>query len=317
MMSFFAFFKTRLGIISIAVASNTLLTLSKMTIGLMTGSISILSEAVHSGIDLLASIIAFFAIKKAQQPADESHAYGHGKVENLSALFESALIFVAAGAILFEAAQKIFHPTPIEHGAIGIGIMLFSTVINLAVSQYLISSGKKLSSPALEADGHHLRTDVYTSAGVALGLILYEVTHLAWVDPLLAMMVALLIVKMAYTIGKEAVGQLTDIALPAEEEALIHETLQVHRHKIFDYHEVRSRRSGSERHVDLHLVLCKDLTIEEGHRLCDHLEEVLERKLPQTKMMIHMEPCNTDDAFQKCGVCHISGTSAQGKRSLS
>ncbi len=304
-MTILNFFKTRLGIISIAVMSNTLLTLTKVVVGIMTGSISILSEAVHSGIDLLASIIAFFAIKKAAQPADETHAYGHGKVENLSALFESALIFIAAGAILFESSQKLLHPSAIEHGGLGIGVMLFSTVINLLVSYYLISSGKKMDSPALEADGHHLRTDVYTSIGVAMGLILYELIHISWIDPLMAMMVAILIIKMAFDLGKEAIGQLTDMALPAEEEALIHETLQLHKHKIFDYHEVRSRKSGSERHVDLHLVLCKDLTIEEGHKLCDHLEEVLEKKLPNTKMMIHMEPCNTLDASNPCGLCHI------------
>lgn len=304
-MTILNFFKTRLGIISIAVMSNTLLTLTKMVVGIMTGSISILSEAVHSGIDLLASIIAFFAIKKAAQPADETHAYGHGKVENLSALFESALIFIAAGAILFESSQKLLHPSAIEHGGLGIGVMLFSTIINLLVSYYLISSGKKMDSPALEADGHHLRTDVYTSIGVALGLILYELIHISWIDPLMAMMVAVLIVKMAFDLGREAIGQLTDMALPPEEEALIHETLQLHKHKIFDYHEVRSRKSGSERHVDLHLVLCKDLTIEEGHKLCDHLEEVLEKKLPNTKMMIHVEPCNTQDASHPCGLCHI------------
>ncbi len=308
-MTILNFFRTRLGIISIAVISNTLLTLTKVVVGIMTGSISILSEAVHSGIDLLASIIAFFAIKKASQPADETHAYGHGKVENLSALFESALIFIAAGAILFESAQKLLHPSAIEHGGLGIGVMLFSTFINLLVSNYLITSGKKMESPALEADGHHLRTDVFTSVGVALGLILYELTHISWIDPFMAMMVAVLIVKMAFDIGKEAIGQLTDMALPPDEEALIHETLQLHKHKIFDYHEVRSRKSGSERHVDLHLVLCKDLTIEEGHHLCDHLEEVLEKKLPNTRMMIHMEPCNTADTVNPCGLCHIHSRS--------
>lgn len=292
---------TTTGAVILAIGSNAILTVSKLIIGIMTNSIAIISEALHSGIDLIASIIAFFAVKHAREPADKRHQYGHGKIENVSSLFEAIFIFATAGIIVFESVQKLFHPEPLDHVGLGLIIMGVSTVFNIIVSTNLIRVGLRENSPALTADGHHLRTDIFTSLGVFLSLIIYNFTHLMSIDSIVAILIGLYIFKLAYSIGYTSIQSLIDHAIPLEEETKIHHVLQSFKSKIFGYHDLRTRQAGANRHVDLHLLLCKGLTIEEGHKICDEIEEAINKKLGETHTVIHVEPCYEHrDSCEKC-----------------
>lgn len=292
---------TKTGAVILAIASNAILTVAKLVIGIMTHSIAIISEALHSGIDLIASIIAFFAVKHAQEPADKRHPYGHGKVENVSSLFEAIFIFGTAIIIIHESIQKLFHPEPLNHVGLGLIIMGVSTVFNIIVSANLIRVGTRESSPALIADGHHLRTDIFTSLGVFVSLVIYQFTHLMSIDSLVAILIGLYIIRLAYKIGYDAFQNLIDHSIPPEEENKIYHILQNFKPKIFGYHELRTRQAGSSKHVDLHLLLCKDLTIEEGHKICDEIENAIDRELGNVHTVIHVEPCYEHrEACDKC-----------------
>ncbi len=195
--------KRRVAILS--VASNSTLVVFKLVIGIHTGAVSILSEAIHSGVDLVASMIAFFAVRASGKPADERHTFGHGKFENLSAAIEGLLIFVAAGWIIYESIQKLIFPEPVDNLQWGVLVMGVSAITNLIISRKLFKVGRETDSAALMADGWHLRTDVWTSAGVAGGLAIYIIgrkafpeLNLHWIDPLIAMGVAGLIIRAAW-----------------------------------------------------------------------------------------------------------------------
>ena len=200
--------KSRAALIS--VASNTTLVVFKLVVGLLIGSVSVISEAVHSGVDLIASLIALFAVRTASKPADEGHPFGHGKVENISGTIEALLIFGAAAYIIFEAVKKLLHPTAVESLGWGVTVMGISAVANFFVSRMLFKVGRETQSVALEADGWHLRTDVYTSVGVMAGLafmwaaqLVFPTHNWEWVDPVVAMGIALLIIRAAYRLTIE------------------------------------------------------------------------------------------------------------------
>lgn len=292
--------KTRVA--SISVASNTFLTVSKITIGLLSGSVSILSEGIHSSIDLVAAIIALFAVKESGKPADERHTYGHGKIENVSGTIEAALIFVAAIWIIYEAAQKIIYGTEVNNLGFGLIIMGISALTNFIVSSMLIRTAKKTESVALKADAMHLRTDVYTSLGVLAGLALMKLTGWTILDPLAAIFVALLIIKAAYDLTKEAFMPLVDVSLPSHEHEIITEILEAHAAEYVEFHGLRTRRAGSERHIDLHLVVPRLVPVYEVHRLCDQIEVEIAERLPRSSVLIHAEPCS--DLNEPCPTAH-------------
>ena len=286
--------KTRVA--GISIISNSLLTVSKITIGIFSGSVSILSEGVHSGIDLLAAIIAFFAVHESGKPADERHRYGHGKIENVSGTIEAVLIFLAAIWIIVEAVKKILEGPQIENLGIGIIIMAISALTNVFVSGLLMKTAVKTESVALKADAMHLRTDVYTSAGVFLGLVLMKITGWAILDPIIAILVALLIIKAAFDLTKEAFMPLVDVSLPAEEYKVILAVLDSHADEFVEYHDVRTRRAGSERYIDLHLVVPKFMPVLQVHELCDKIEQEIEEQLRGSDVLIHAEPCSEREA---------------------
>lgn len=287
---------------SLSVASNTFLTITKVVIGLTSGSVSILSEGIHSGLDLLASFIALFAVKESGKPADSRHAYGHGKIENVSGTIEAALIFVAALMIIFEAIKRIQeiiggqggHVSDLGLG-LGLIIMAVSAIINLIVSKKLMRVAKRTDSVALEADALHLRTDVYTSVGVFVGLLLIKFTGWAILDPMIALGVALMIIKAAIELTKKAFSPLVDVSLPDEEREIIAEILRIHAKNFVEFHKLRTRKAGAERHVDLHLVVAKYTSVVDVHELCDLIEHEIMLKLPGTHVLIHAEPCSTKD----------------------
>jgi len=285
-----AFETTRAATLSIL--SNSLLTASKLAAGFMTGSVSVLAEGIHSGNDLLASLLAWFAIRKANEPEDEEHHYGHGKYESLSAAVEAALIVVAALGVMWTAVRRLLqgHAAGLDHGP-ALAVMGLSAVTNTFVSAYLFRVAKRHDSVALAADAWHLRADVWTSVGVFASLGVILVTDWHFLDPLAALLVGFLILFQGSRIGREALQQLLDRSLPTEEMELIRATLAEHDEMFMEYHKLRARKAGRERQVDLHLVTCPLVTVEEAHQVTDHLEAAVRDHWPATRVVIHIEPC--------------------------
>lgn len=284
---------------AISVFSNTSLVVLKLIAGILTGSVSIISEAIHSALDLVAAIIAFIAVRISSHPPDTKHRYGHGKFENVSGTIEALLIFIAAIWIMVEAYDKIVYGAQVEMIGVGIAVMAFASLINWMVSNQLMKTAKKTDSIALEADAMHLRTDVYTSVGVMLGLLLIALTKIQIIDPLIAFAVALIICKAAYDLTVKALLPLLDTALPEAEEKIIMAAINAAiPEELVNFHQFRTRKAGSERYVDMHLVVPRNSTITEVHQWCDQVENEIAARLPQIHVLVHPEPCVDDDCPQ-------------------
>jgi cation diffusion facilitator family transporter len=285
---------------ALSVCSNTLLVLGKFIAGFVTGSVGIIAEAIHSSIDLVSALIAFTSVRISGRPADKEHRYGHGKAENIAGSIEALLIFAAAVMILEQAVKRMINGGEVQNAGIGVAVMTLASIVNLIVSQILLSNGKKLESVALEADGMHLRTDVYTSVGVLLGMAALWITGINIIDPIIAGCVGLFIIHAAYEIFIKAFKPLMDESLPEEEEQLITDTLdQAGITGLVGYRELRTRRSGSDRFADLYLIINHSLGIADAHGICDQVENKLGSCLPAMHVLIHAEPCTADD----CKVC--------------
>ncbi len=293
----------------LSVISNSALVSIKLIVGLIIGSVSIISEAIHSGVDLVASIIALFAVKTSSKPADKNHSFGHGKIENISGTIEALLIFIAAVWIIYEAVQKISKPETLDNLGWGIGVMLISSVVNIIVSQRLFKIGRETDSIALQADAWHLRTDVYTSAGVMVGLILmlcgqwfFPNINFYWLDSVAAIVVALLIIKAAYNLTIQSAGDLLDANLPIEEE-WIHEEILKYGNIFRGYHRLRTRKAGHFRFVDFHLKVEPQMTVVDSHSITELITKDIEDKYPHTSVTIHVEPCDgncDEDCLSGC-----------------
>lgn len=276
----------------LSIISNACLTAGKLWVGLAMGSVGVISEALHSGLDLVASLIAFMAIRQSGKPADENHPYGHGKFENLAGITEALLILVAAIGIFSQAVPKLLHGSG-ELEALGLGatVMGVSALVNWMISRVLIKVGQETESPALVADGWHLRTDVYTSLGVFLGIGAIKITGYTILDPIIAIAVGLLIVKAAVNLIRESMGSMLDASLPLEEEQIIKGVLLKYADKFLEFHGLRTRKAGPNRHVDLHLVVPRHMPISSAHLLCDQIEAEIKENLPGVEVLIHTEPC--------------------------
>jgi cation diffusion facilitator family transporter len=287
----FAIFSTKKGAPIVSVTSNTVLTIAKLTAGTITGSVSVLSEGIHSATDLLASLMALFSVRAASKPADDKHQFGHGKIENISGTVEGALIFAAAGYIVYESIQKLIHGVELEKLSLGIYVMGGAALTNILVSRHLRRVGKKTDSVAIEADAMHLLTDVYTAAGVFVALILVQITGWVILDPIIAIVMALLIFRMAYQITAKSVGGLVDKRLPGHEVNRIARIVESHIGKIVSYKDLQTRKSGSERFAHLTLIVPKGMTVANAHAICDHIEEEVKEKFPTCHCILHTEPC--------------------------
>jgi cation diffusion facilitator family transporter len=301
---YFALHKELTTVARLSIYSNIFLLIVKFTVGVFMGSISVLSEALHSGIDLLAAIIANYSIHKAGQPADEVHKFGHGKFENVSGTIEAILIFIAAIAILFEAGKKLLSGREVEFLGPGIIIMGISALVNFFVSRKIMKAARKAESIALEADSYHLTTDVYTSAGVFIGLVLIRLTGNPVFDPLLAIIVALLIIKTSYDLTRRSFSGLMDVKLSDNEENIIKSIIAQHCSQFTGFHKFRTRKSGAERFVDLHLVVPRNQPVIDAHEFCNHLEKDIKEKIPNLSILIHIEPCKLEcEKCQKLDFC--------------
>ncbi len=301
--------KSRVALLS--VASNTSLVAIKLTIGLLINSVSVISEAIHSAVDLVAAIIAFFAVRKSGKPEDHRHAFGHGKIENISGTIEALLIFFAAGWIIYEAAQKLKNPTHLDQVGWGIIVMSISVAANFFVSHMLFKVGTETDSIALKADAWHLRTDVWTSFGVMAGLAIYWAgrfffpdMNLSWIDPVAAIIVAFLIIKAAYDLTRESVRDLLDARLSKEDENLIDRYVTEQQPLVLSYHKLRTRKSGSQRFYELHLVVAPKMSVQESHEIGDRIVARVKEHYPDAKVVIHVEPCDdtcTKECIENCG----------------
>lgn len=279
----------KVNVARLSIFSNTTLIVFKVIAGILSGSVSIISEAIHSLMDLLASVVAFFSVRISDTPADKNHPYGHGKFENISGVVEALLIFVAAFWIIYEAVKKIVHPEPVESIGIGLVVMIVAAVVNTIVSRKLYRVARETGSVALEADALHLKTDVYTSAGVAAGLFLLWITDFHLIDPIIAIFVALLILRESFELFNRAYSPLLDSALPAKEVEQIAAIIRSHCTDRMSFHNLRSRKAGNFRYIDFHLNLDPSLTVGEAHAICDQIEENIKQLIPQTEVTIHVE----------------------------
>ena len=276
---------------ALSVVSNSALILLKVIAASVTGSVSILTEAVHSIVDLVASIVALGSVRKAGEPADETHRYGHEKIENLAAAIEGMLILVGSAVIAFEAIRRLIvggHLESIRLGWIVIGISL---VANVIVSSVIARRARVSGSPALAGDAAHLRTDALTSAAVLVGLVLVQVTGAQWLDPAVALAVACVIVITGVRVLATASQVLVDTSLPRNELDEIRQVVEAFAPRgVVGYHELRTRRAGNRRYVDLHLQFQAGTSLEDAHRTAHEVQEEIAGRLPRADVLIHLEP---------------------------
>lgn len=299
MLAILNFFADKKRVAWLSVGSNTLLTAGKLAAGLATGSVSILSEAAHSAMDLLAACIATFSVHVADRPPDRTHPYGHEKVENVSGVIEGLLIFLAALWIIYEAVDKLLVGVELKHLGHGLIVMAVSAVVNLVVATLLKRSAEMNRSVALEADAAHLYTDVYTSVGVFVGLAAITIgrrafdAELAWLDPACAIGVALLILVAAYRITRKSFMPLLDSSASAGELSAIEAVMGEFSSRGVDCHEIRTRRAGASLHVDLHMGLRPGVSLEYGHQVSHELKDRIEESVAGARVLVHEEPADS------------------------
>ncbi|OJF92973.1 cation diffusion facilitator family transporter [Pararhizobium antarcticum] len=262
----------------------------KMLAWWMTGSVALLSDALESIVNVIAAIVAFVVIGYAAKPADADHPFGHYKAEYLSAVIEGVLIVVAALLIVWEAIPAVLEPRPMEAPVIGLAINVLAGVVNAIWAYTLIRAGRSLRSPALSADGHHIFSDVVTSIGVLIGLVLAIVTGYAVLDPLLAILVAFNILYQGWKVISRSVDGLMDRAVPAEEEEAIKQAIAANATGSLGVHDLKTREAGAAIFVDFHMVVPAAMPVGDAHDICDRLEDAIRVVHPGAKIAIHVEP---------------------------
>ena len=283
----------KIAVARLSIYSNVSLTLLKLFAGLLSGSVSILSEAIHSGMDLIASMIAYVSVRRSGKPPDMRHAYGHGKYEDISGLIEAILIIIAGLIIIYEAVNKLFHPHEFESSLLLLGIVVMgvSAVTNIFVSRRLMKVAKETDSIALEGDAWHLRTDVYTSLGVMAGLIIVYFTGITILDPLIAIAVALIILKAGFSLTKRSYNDLIDCSLSEEERKEIKEIVVQYKEGFVNMHRLRTRRAGPEVFIEFHIAVEANTSVHDAHKLLDIIEDALLKAYPRATVTIHLEAC--------------------------
>ncbi|UCG55125.1 MAG: cation transporter [Dehalococcoidia bacterium] len=293
-------FSTKKGAIRLALIVILGLVILKFIIAFLTGSISIFAQTVDSFLDVIAVLIAFFSIRLSTKPADEDHPFGHGKIENISAIVQAILIFTAGGLIIYSAINRIISEEIIELTEVGIGVMAISIIASVLLSRHLLKVSKATDSLALEAVGHNIAADVYSAAGVLTGLVVIRITGIFVLDPIIALAVSLIILKSAFTVTRKAFHGLMDASLPDVEEKKIASCIKEHPSQLVGFHKLRTRKVGNQRFIDLHLIMPRDASVEDAHNICDHLEKDLEDRLTNTNITIHVEPCSVE-----CEKCYV------------
>ncbi|MCE5300489.1 MAG: cation diffusion facilitator family transporter [Spirochaetia bacterium] len=276
-------------VIILSVVSNTALVILKIAIGLMTGLVSIVAEALHSANDLMASLIAYFGVKQSLKPADKDHQYGHGKIEIVTGWIENILIFLIGVGIVYEGVMKLVHRTEPTLVWAGIAVMIFSGLLNWTVSRYLIKKGKELRSVGITVDGEHLNADVITSLGIAGALIALALTKVWWIDPVAAIFVGVWVIGIFVRLSVTLTHQIIDRGLDESEIAKIEHALKEFE-DVKDFHRIRTRQSGSTIFIDMHVKVDGGMTVLESHDLTHAIEMKMKRFYGDCNTLVHIEP---------------------------
>jgi cation diffusion facilitator family transporter len=290
----------KLAIISV-IASICTITL-KLIAFFLTNSVSLLSDALESFVNLLAAAITFFMIRLSLKPPDETHPYGHSKAEYISSIAEGFFIMLAAAAIIFTATQRIITPTPLEAPGFGLLFSIAASVINLAVGLKLITNGKKRNSLALEADGHHLLTDVYTTAGVLIGLAIVYTTKLYILDPLIAIIVGLNIISAGFSIIQKSLAGFMDTAISKVYLSSIKNTFAQYKSQQIEFHGLRTRQAGSRIFISFHILVPGSWSVQKGHTLAEEVEKKIRTSIPNSTITTHIEPFEDPTAWEDTGL---------------
>lgn len=287
-------FSTRSGAARLALVVIAGLIAIKVVVAVIGGSISISAQALDSFLDLFAVVVTLFAVRIAAMPADEEHPFGHGKAEGIAAIVQAVLIFSAGGFIIYSAVRRIMAGTTVELTEAGMAVMVVSIIASVFLSRHLLRVSRDTGSVALEASARNIAADVYSAAGVLVALVVIRFTGLSIIDPIVAIAVALYILRTAYVVTRKSIGELVDVRLPKAEQEVVISSITEHSGQLVGFHRLRSRRAGSQRFIDLHLVMPKNASLEDAHVICDHLEEDIEGKLPDSSVTIHVEPCTIE-----------------------
>lgn len=273
-----------------SVAVGTLVLGIKTLAWAMTGSVALLSDAAESIVNVATAVAAFLAVRLAARPADDDHPFGHHKAEYFSAVLEGVLIVVAAVFILNEAWQGLRAPQMLDAPWQGLGVNLLASVVNAGWCWVLLRAARRYRSPALQADGKHLLSDVVSSVGVTIGVVAAVLTGWAWLDPALAAVVALNILWSGWTVVRSSVGGLMDESVPDSDLSAMREVISTNAYGAVEAHDLRARHAGSATFVEFHLVVPGEMTVEAAHEICDRLEEALKAEILGARVTIHVEP---------------------------
>lgn len=279
----------------LSVLTALALAIVKLLTGMLTGSLAVLTSAIDSLLDILMSAINLMAIRQADQPADEHHAYGHGKFETLATLFQAIVIAASGLWIIYEAVQRLIVAPPIRQTGIGIIVMMISMTASFFISRHLRRVAKETDSSALEADSLHFSMDVYTNLALLIGLVLISRFDLPWLDPTMSVLVAVYIIFEALRLLRHGLRDILDEQLPEKVRNEIESLIDDHKLDLFGYHNLRTRRAGSQKMIDFHLTVCKHLSVEEAHDITDYIEKKIAAEIGGTDVTIHVEPCRRHD----------------------
>jgi len=288
-LSRFAWLSIGAGVVTLAM---------KTTAALMTGSVGLLSDAAETVVNLVAAVVALFALRVAIQPPDENHPYGHSKAEYFSAIVEGTMIFVAAVFIIYTAVERLIHPQPLERIGIGLAVSVIASGVNGAVAYVMLKQGKKHDSSALTADGKHLMTDIITSAAVLLGVALVALTHLGWLDPVVALLAGVNIMWTGFKLIRDSVNSLMDYALPEAEMATLTKILDAHTTPEVSFHAVRTRVAGNRHFAAFHVLVPGDWTVKHGHDLTEDLIDDIVACIPSLRIDAHLEPRDDPRSYE-------------------
>jgi len=297
--------KIRAARASIATASG--LALLKLLTGLMTGSMAVLASAVDSLLDILMSGVNYLAIRQADQPADQSHPFGHGKYETVATLIQAMVITLSGSWIIFESVRRLLDGIELSRLGDGMVVLLFSTAASWGIARHLRKVGKETDSSALQADSLHFAMDVYTNLALLVGLILISLLNLPWLDPGLSILVGLYIIFEAVKLLRHGLRDVLDEELPESIQREITGLIDTHGGDLIGYHNLRTRRAGSQKIMDFHLTVCKHMTVEEAHDIADELEKKIEREILGSDVTIHIEPCQRPECPGR-QACHLEDT---------
>jgi cation diffusion facilitator family transporter len=256
----------------------------------LTNSVSLLSDALESFVNLIAATITFFMVRLSQKPADATHPYGHGKAEYISSVAEGFFIMVAAAAIIITAVQRLLHPVPLDKPGMGLLFSIAASVINLVVGLILIKNGKKRHSLALESDGHHLMTDVYTTGGVLIGLVIVYATRLYILDPIIAIIVGLNIISAGFSIVQKSLSGFMDSSIGKEYLDFVKNIFAEYKSQKIEFHGMRTRQSGSRKFITFHMLVPGAWSVQQAHSLSEEVEKKIRSSIPQVTITIHIEP---------------------------